>query len=123
MIRTILAFILAAIVVIIAIPFLGLQWLLQKKWPHFGEKFGFRYMQFAFRMVGLPIGVKLDVIGRENIPEGRPCLFIGNHRSYLDVIFGYPTLPSMTGFIAKHDFTKVPANSILCEPTQQTGGR
>lgn len=113
MIRTILAFILAAIVVIIAIPFLGLQWLLQKKWPHFGEKFGFRYMQFAFRMVGLPIGVKLDVIGRENIPEGRPCLFIGNHRSYLDVIFGYPTLPSMTGFIAKHDFTKVPIMPIM----------
>ena len=113
MIRTIFAVIFAALVVIIAIPYLGLQWLLQKKWPHFGEKFGFRYMQFAFRVVSFPLGVKLDVIGRENIPRGRPCLFIGNHRSYLDVILGYPTLPEMTGYVAKNDFTKVPVMPIM----------
>lgn len=105
--------ILAALVMIVSLPFLGLQWLLQKKWPHFGEKFSFRYMQFAFRLVRLPLGVRLDVYGRENIPRGRPCLFIGNHRSYLDVILGYPLLPELTGFVAKNDFTKVPIMPVL----------
>ena len=113
MIRTIFAVIFAALVLILALPFLGVQWLCQKKWPHFGEKFGFAYMHFAFRLVSLPIGIKLDVLGKENIPDDGPCLFIGNHRSYLDVILGYPTLTHMTGFVAKNDFTKVPIMPIL----------
>ncbi len=108
MIRTILAVLIAAIFLILTLPLLGLQWLFQRKWPHFGEKAAFRMMQFGFRIVSLPLGIRLDVIGRENIPTDRPCLFIGNHRSYLDVILGYPTLPRMTGYVAKNDFTKVP---------------
>lgn len=112
MIRTIIAVILTAIILIVSLPFLGLQWLLQKKWPHFGERGGFRFMQFSFRLVSLPLGIRLDVIGRENIPSDGPCLFIGNHRSYLDVILAYPLFPSMTGFVAKNAFTKVPVLPI-----------
>ena len=108
MIRTIIAVLLVAVILIVSLPFLGLQWLLQKKWPHFGERGSFRFMQFAFKLVSLPLGIKLDVIGKENIPAGRACLFIGNHRSYLDVVLGYPTLPFLTGFVAKNDFTKFP---------------
>lgn len=108
MIRTILAVILTALILIVSLPFLGLQWLLQKRWPHFGEKGAFRFMQLSFRIVRIPLGIRLDVIGRENIPLDRPCLFIGNHRSYLDVILGYPLFPKMTGFVAKNDFTKAP---------------
>ena len=108
MIRTILAVLLTAIILIVSLPFLGLQWLLRKKWPHFGEQGSFRFIQFAFRVISLPLGIRLDVIGKENIPTGRPCLFIGNHRSYLDVVLGYPQLPALTGFVAKSDFTKFP---------------
>ncbi len=108
MIRTILAVIIAAVFLILTLPLLGIQWLFQRKWPHFGEKASFRLMQFGFRAVSLPMGIRLDVIGRENIPTDRPCLFIGNHRSYMDVILGYPLLPALTGFVAKNDFTKVP---------------
>ncbi len=108
MIRVILAVLITAVFLILSLPLLGLQWLFQRKWPHFGEKAAFRMMQFGFRMVRLPLGIKLEVIGRENIPTDRPCLFIGNHRSYLDVILGYPTLPCLTGYVAKNDFTKVP---------------
>ena len=108
MIRTIIAVLLVAVILIVSLPFLGLQWLLQKKWPHFGERGSFRFMQFAFKLVSLPLGIKLDVIGKENIPAGRACLFIGNHRSYLDVILVYPLLPHLTGFVAKSDFLKFP---------------
>ena len=108
MIRTILAVLLTALLLILSLPFLGIQWLLQKRWPHFGEKGSFRFIQFAFRVVSVPLGIRLDVIGRENIPQDRPCLFIGNHRSYLDVVLGYPLFPKLTGFVAKNDFTKFP---------------
>ncbi len=108
MIRTIIAVLIAAIFLILSLPLLGLQWLFQRKWPHFGEKAAFNLIKFGFRAVSLPLGIKLDVIGKENIPDDRPVLFIGNHRSYMDVILGYPTLPHLTGYVAKNDFTKVP---------------
>ena len=54
------------------------------------------------------MGIRLDVIGRENIPAEGPVLFIGNHRSYLDVVLVYPLLPRLTGFVAKSDFLRVP---------------
>ena len=104
MIRTIIAVILAALFLLVSLPILGVEWLLRKIWPHLGEKSGFRIVQFGFRMVTLPLGIRLDVIGKENIPAEGACLFIGNHRSYLDVILGYPQLPRLTGFVAKSDF-------------------
>lgn len=108
MIRTILAVILAAIFLILSLPILGVEWLIRKKWPHFGEKSGFRIVQFGFWLIQLPMGIRLDVIGRENIPAEGPVLFIGNHRSYLDVVLLYPLLPRLTGFVAKSDFLKFP---------------
>lgn len=112
MIRTILAVILAAVFLILSLPILGVEWLLRKKWPHLGEKSGFRIVQTAFFLVRLPSGIRLDVIGKENIPKDRPVLFIGNHRSYLDVILVYTVLPRLTGFVAKSDFLKVPVLPI-----------
>ena len=112
MLRTILAVIITALFMIVSLPILGVEWLIRKKWPHFGEKSGFRIVQFAFRLVRLPMGIRFDVIGKENIPDDRPVLFIGNHRSYLDVILGYTTLPYLTGYISKSDFLKVPVLPI-----------
>ncbi len=112
MIRTILTAILAALLLIISLPVLGIEWLIRKKWPHFGDRSGFRYIQFIFRALWIPLGLRLEVIGRENIPQDRPCLFIGNHRSYLDVFVTYPFLPFLTGFVAKNDFEKFPIMPI-----------
>ena len=112
MFRTILGFFLAGLFLILTLPLLGLQWIVQRFKPHFGERAAFRIIQFAFRLVSLPLGIKLEVKGKENIPTDRPCLFIGNHRSYLDVVLMYPHLPSITGFISKQDFEKVPIMPI-----------
>ncbi len=108
MIRTIIAVIIAAVFLIVTFPVFLVQALLRKRWPHLGERSGFRIIQFAFRLVQLPMGIHCDFIGLENIPQDEPVLFIGNHRSYLDVILTYPKLPPITGFVAKNDFTKVP---------------
>ena len=34
-------------------------------------------------------GTKITVIGEENIPD-EAVLFIGNHRSYFDILLTYP---------------------------------
>ena len=108
MIRTILGVIFTALFLILTLPVFAVQALLRKIWPHLGERSSFAIVQTAFRILQLPLGVHCDFIGLENIPRDEPVLFIGNHRSYLDVILVYPKLPPITGFVAKHDFEKVP---------------
>lgn len=53
-------------------------------------------------------GTELTIKGLENVPEDKPCLFIGNHRSYFDVVIGYGTVPKQTGFIGKKELQKLP---------------
>lgn len=108
MLRSIGAILMAALFLIITLPYLGIVGLLRRKWPHLGEKTSFRMVQFGFRMVKIPCGIRLDTYGLENIPKDRPVLFIGNHRSYFDVILTYPQLPPITAFVAKSDFEKFP---------------
>lgn len=108
MLRAIGAVLMAALYLIGTLPYLGILGLLRKKWPHLGEKTSFRMVQFGFRMVLLPCGIRLDTIGLENIPKDRAVMFAGNHRSYFDVILTYPQLPPITAFVAKSDFEKFP---------------
>jgi len=113
MIRTILAVLFAAVFLILMLPVIGIQGLLRRKWPHLGEKSDYAIVQTAFKILRVPLGIRLDVIGLENIPRDRPVLYIGNHRSYLDVILTYPLLPQITGFVAKSDFKKIPVLPII----------
>lgn len=46
--------------------------------------------------------------GLENIPTDRAVLYVGNHRSYFDIVMGYMTVPRLTGFIAKKEMIKIP---------------
>ena len=53
-------------------------------------------------------GGKETVIGLENIPRDRAVLFVGNHRSLLDVVLAGKLIPFPVGFIAKMELQKVP---------------
>ena len=53
-------------------------------------------------------GVKLTVIGEENVPKDKAVLYIGNHKSDYDTIFTYARCPRLTGYIAKDSLEKVP---------------
>ena len=48
-------------------------------------------------------GVTVEVRGYENIPQDRPVLYVGNHRSYFDILVGYTTVPGLMGFVAKKE--------------------
>ena len=38
----------------------------------------------------------------------RAVLYVGNHRSYFDILVGYVTVPGLTGFVAKKEMLKIP---------------
>ena len=67
-----------------------------------------RIVQAVFRFILWVAGVKLTVIGEENVPTDTPVLYIGNHRSFFDVPITYPRCPIRTGYIAKKEMEKVP---------------
>lgn len=52
------------------------------------------------------------MIGEENVPKDEPVLYIGNHRSYFDIIITYARCPGLTGYVAKSNMEKVPLLSI-----------
>lgn len=53
------------------------------------------------------IGINLEVIGIENIPD-EPCVFVGNHSSILDIPILLSNVNRNIGFIAKKEILKTP---------------
>lgn len=110
MIRTILVLLFAALFLIIGIPFLGIFWLMAKneRHRHAAALAQLRMVQWAFRCISALSGVRLTVIGEENVPKDRAVLYIGNHRSYFDIILSYARCPELTGFVSKNGMEKIP---------------
>lgn len=67
-----------------------------------------RIVQFAFKVVLFLSGTRTTVIGKDRIPKGEAVLYVGNHKSYYDVIISYSKMPDLTGFVAKKEIEKVP---------------
>lgn len=53
-------------------------------------------------------GVTVTVEGAENIPQGRPCVFAGNHRSYYDIPLALTQLGAPHGLVAKKEIQSLP---------------
>jgi len=65
-------------------------------------------VQLAFKIILVLAGVKLTVYGEENVPKDEAVLYIGNHRSYFDIVITYARCPRLTGYVAKDSMLKVP---------------
>jgi len=108
MIRFILCVIVVVGFLILSIPILLVEWIIGKFNPMAKEISSLRIVQAVFRFILWVAGVKLTVIGEENVPTDVPVLYIGNHRSFFDVPLTYPRCPIRTGYIAKKEMEKVP---------------
>ena len=108
MIRLILALLFAILYLIIGIPVLGVEWIIAKFNKQAADLGQLRMVQWAFRVILFICGTKVTVIGEENVPKDQAVLYIGNHRSYFDIIITYARCPRLTGYIAKKDMEKVP---------------
>ncbi len=89
------------------IPVLGYEWLLSKFNKPRADMEQLRMVQWAFNCMLKISGVEVTIIGEENIPD-EPVLYIGNHRSFFDVLLTYVRCKRLTGYVSKKEFEKFP---------------
>lgn len=108
MIRVILLAVFLIVFLILSIPVFLIEWIIGKFSPHTRDISSLRIVQGAFRIVTFICGIKLTVIGEENVPKDQAVLYIGNHRSYFDIVLTYARCPNLTGYVAKKEMLKIP---------------
>lgn len=89
------------------IPVLGIEWVIGKFNKEKEDYQCLRMVQRAFRLMLKIAGVHITVIGEENVPD-EPVLFIGNHRSYFDILLTYSRCKRLTGYVAKKEMLRYP---------------
>lgn len=108
MIRFILIVIVVVGFLILSIPILILEYLIGLFAPKFRDITSLRLIQYVFKFILFLTGVKVTVIGHENVPTDQAVLYIGNHRSFFDILLTYSRCPGLTGYVAKDGMKKVP---------------
>ena len=92
-------------------PVLVIEWIIGKFNKEKKDYSSLRIVQNAFKFILWITGVKVTVIGEENIPD-EAVLFIGNHRSFFDILLTYVHCPDLTGYVAKKEMEPIPLLSI-----------
>ena len=88
------------------------EWIIGKFTPDVKDRSSIKIVQWAFRCVLFLSGTKITVIGEENVPKDEPVLYIGNHRSYFDVVITYARVPGLCGYISKKEIERIPLLNI-----------
>ncbi len=108
MIRLLLIALFLVVFLIASIPVFLIEWLIGKINPGLRDRSSTRIVQWALKTIEILSGAKVTVIGEENIPRDTPALFIGNHRSYFDIVVTYSRFCGPVGFIAKKELRRIP---------------
>jgi 1-acyl-sn-glycerol-3-phosphate acyltransferase len=93
---------------ILSIPLFLIETIIGKFNPHFKVQSSQTIVVGVFNFMFFICGIKKTVIGLENIPKNEPILYVANHRSYFDILVGYTSVPTLTGFVAKKEISKIP---------------
>lgn len=112
MIRFILVSIFLILYLVLSMPAMLVTWIIGKINKHAGDvsslwivnNLGFRPIQFL-------AGVRVKIIGHDRIPD-EPVLYIGNHRSFFDIILGYQHVKNPTGYVSKKEILYAPLLNI-----------
>lgn len=110
MFRFICIVIFLVLFLVLTIPVLIAEWLVGKFSPRARDISSLRIVQWGFRLILWVTGVKTTVIGEENVPD-EAVLFVGNHRSYFDILLTYSRCRRLTGYVAKKEMEKYPSLS------------
>ena len=108
MIRFIFVCIVVGGFLILSIPLLLIEWVIGKFSPRAKDISSLRIVQGVFRLCLFITGIKLTVIGEENVPRNQAVLYIGNHRSFFDILVTYTRCRDITGYVAKKELLKIP---------------
>lgn len=93
---------------VFSIPLLIAEWIIGKFNMELRNRSSLAIVNWAFRVCLWFSGVSLTVIGEENVPKDTPVLYVGNHRSYFDILLTYTRVPRPTGYIAKKEMLRYP---------------
>lgn len=85
-----------------------IEWIVGKINKRAKDISSLRIVQWAFRVILKIGGIKVTVIGEENVPN-EPALYVGNHRSFFDILILYVRCKNLTGFVAKDSIEKIPS--------------
>lgn len=111
--RTIIVVIFLFFFLIICSPILLLiEFIIGKFNPDLKSRSSLKIVQWAFRVLLFLSGTKLEVFGRENIPDDQPVLYVGNHRSYFDILVTYILVKGLTGYVSKKEISKIPVLNL-----------
>ena len=108
MIRFLLIALLLFLYLLLGIPVLLVEKLVAKINPHARDISCLRMVQWAFKLMLWITGADISYIGRENVPEDRAVLYVGNHNSYFDILLTYSQCPGLTGYVAKSEMLRYP---------------
>lgn len=107
MIRFIFVVIFLITYLILSIPVFFVEWIIGKFNREKKDYSCLRIVQWGFKVILRITGVKTTIIGEENVPD-EPVLFIGNHRSFFDILLTYSRCKRLTGYVAKKEMEKIP---------------
>ena len=108
MIRLILVALFVILFLVFSIPLLIGEWIIGKFNNDLKNRSSLAIVKWAFRVCLFFAGTDIEVRGEENVPKDEPVLYIGNHRSYFDILITYVRVPRPTGYIAKREMLKWP---------------
>ena len=107
MLRFILVVIFLLLYFLLGIPVLGILWLIGKVNKRSADLAALRIVQWGFKVILKISGVEVTVIGEDRVPN-EPILYVGNHRSYFDILLTYSRCKRRTGYIAKKEMLSYP---------------
>ena len=107
MIRLICIVVFLILYLILSIPVFLVEWLIGKFNPQARDISSLRIVQWGFKVILKISGVEVTVIGEDRVPD-EPVLYVGNHRSYFDILLTYSRCRDLTGFVAKKEMLNYP---------------
>ena len=108
MIRFIIIILYILVFFILSIILLPLEWLLGLFNKRAMRNSSLRIIKAVFGTIVFLAGTKLEVRGLENVPDDQPVLYVGNHRSFFDIVISMMYVKRVTGYVSKKENKKVP---------------
>lgn len=112
MIRFILIVIFVVMFLILSTPIMLVEWIIGKFNPSLKDRSSLAIVNWAFRVCLKIAGVNAIILGEENVPTDTAVLYVGNHRSFFDILLTYVRVPRPTGYVSKKEMDKWPLLNI-----------
>lgn len=108
MIRFILVATTVVLFLILSIPLLIIEWIIGQFNMDIKNRSSLAIVNSLFRFCIWLAGIKVTVIGEENVPKDTAVLYVANHQSYFDILLTYIRVPHPTGYVAKIEMLRYP---------------